>query len=108
MVPAFFLYLGSLSKPAYTHRMATTQITPAADAVLQVVTALPPEAQQEVLDFALFLQSRISAEDAAWDAALESTTPEQAAKIHARIASQREQATPLFDEQGKLAMGKPA
>ena len=87
--------------------MATTQITPAADAVRQVVAALPPDAQKEVLDFALFLQSRIASADDVWDATLESTTPEQVAKIRARIASQRAQATPLFDEEGKLTMGKP-
>lgn len=88
--------------------MATVQTTRAGEEVARIITALPPDAQKEVLDFALFLQARITAADDAWDAALENTTPEQAAKIRARIASQRAQATPLFDEQGNLAMGKPA
>jgi hypothetical protein len=88
--------------------MSSIQLTGISEEAARVISTLPADAQKEVLDFALFLQSRISAADEAWDAALESTTPEQAAKIRARIASQRAQATPLFDEQGQLTMGKTA
>jgi len=61
--------------------------------VARIVAALPESAALEVLHFAQFTAARVARE--AWDAALEGTTPEQAAKIRARIASQHAQATPL-------------
>ena len=68
-----------------------------------IVSALPPDAQREVLHFALFLQTRLA--DDAWDAALEETTDEQTARINTRIDSQRVQSTPLFNDTGKVAAG---
>jgi hypothetical protein len=78
--------------------------TPAIEQLVAVAQELPLEQLIEVLDFALFLQSRATTEaDAAWDEALENTTPEQAARIQARIESQRTRATPLFGASGKVS-----
>jgi len=76
-----------------------------ADDVIRMIANFPPEAQQEVLDFVVFVSERLrrTNTERAWDAALENTTPEQAARINARIESQRAQTTPLFDASGKVA-----
>jgi hypothetical protein len=80
------------------------------DVLVKTVESLPPEAQAEVLHFAEFLFAKFQRTqlDDAWDAALESTTPEQAARIRARIASQRMQATPLFNDMGKVTPPLPS
>jgi hypothetical protein len=91
------------------HTASQPNPAPAFEQLVAVAQELPPEQLSEVLDFALFLQSRATTEaDAAWDEALENTTPEQAARIQARIESQRAQATPLFDDSGKVAPPAPA
>jgi hypothetical protein len=85
--------------------MVAIQTTPMSE-IAEAVAELPASAQLEVLHFALFLKTQLANE--AWDAALESTTPEQAAKIRARIASQRAKTTPMFNELGKIAPPNPA
>jgi hypothetical protein len=85
--------------------MVAIQTTPMSE-IAVAVAELPTSAQLEVLHFALFLKTQLANE--AWDAALESTTPEQAARIRARIASQRAKTTPMFNELGKVAPPNPA
>ena len=82
--------------------------TPVEETVRAVQTLSPQAQQEEVLNFVVFLQTRLAVQNTAWDEALESTTTEQAARIRARIAGQRAQATPLFDANGDLNPPKPA
>lgn len=68
------------------------------------MATLPPEAQQEVLDFALFLQARIAAEDAKWDASFAST---DSAKLRAWLDEERagdQDLQPLFNDSGAPAV----
>ena len=56
------------------------------DELVHAVQALPPEAQREVLHFALFLQARIVSQDKAWDTAFAQTDP---AKLKAWLENDR-------------------
>ncbi len=69
-----------------------------------MIATLPPEAQKEVLDFALFLQSRITAQDAQWDAAFAETDP---AQLKAWMDSENagdEDLKPMFDDNGNIGL----
>lgn len=84
--------------------MATTQITPTADAVRQVLAVLPPDAQKEVLDFALFLQARIAAQDAKWETAFAET---DSARLKEWLDAEKagdEDLKPMFDEAGNITL----
>ena len=80
-----------------------TEVASVAQQLAQLVATLPADAVLEVLHFAEYTAAR-----ARWDVALESTTPEQTAKIRERIASQRTQATPLFNDAGEVAAPQQA
>ena len=94
----------SLINGEYTHDMATTPITPSVAEAARIIATLPPDAQKEVLDFALFLQSRIAAQDAQWDAAFaETDTAKLKAWLDAENASD-EDLKPMFDEAGNITL----
>ncbi len=72
----------------------------------QTVAQFPLDAQKQVIDFVALLKAKLrqqeSDADAKWDAAIESTTPEQLERIRTRVISQRSQAKPLFNAEGKI------
>ncbi len=73
--------------------------------LIAVIRTMPEDRAREVLDFALFLQARIAAEDAKWDAAFaatpESKFAEMAARVRAQVAAS--ETKPMFDAVGELA-----
>ncbi len=89
---------------AYTEDMAATQTTLPADEVSRVVATLPLDAQKEVLDFALFLQSRIAADDAQWESAFAET---DSAKLRAWLDVEKaddDDLQPMFDAAGNIVL----
>jgi hypothetical protein len=84
--------------------MVATPTTTTVEEIIRTMATLPPEAQKEVLDFALFLQTRITAEDAKWDAAFAATDP---AKLRAWLDAEKagdDDLRPMFDEAGEIAL----
>lgn len=84
--------------------MATVQTTGAGEEAARVIAALPPDAQKEVLDFALFLQARIAAQDAQWEAAFAET---DSARLKAWLDAEKaddEDLKPMFDEAGNITL----
>jgi hypothetical protein len=84
--------------------MATVQTTGPGEEAARVIAALPPEAQKEVLLFALFLQSRMTAQDAQWDAAFAETSPSQLRAWLEAEKSTDEDLKPMFDENGDMKL----
>jgi|GEM_PF-6109092 len=71
---------------------------------MQAVAALPNERVPEVIDFALFLQARITAEDAKWEASFAAT---DSAKLRAWLEAEKaddEDLRPMFDDVGNFAV----
>lgn len=62
--------------------------------LIAAIRAMPEERAREVLDFALFLQTRIAAEDAKWDASFAAT---DTAKLQAWLDAERARDTELTD-----------
>ena len=86
--------------------MPTTEQAPSLEQeLIAAIREMPEDRAREVLDFALFLQARIAAEDAKWDAAFaatpESKFAEMAARVRAQVAAG--EAKPMFDAVGELA-----
>jgi len=79
--------------------------------VVRAMATLPLEAQREVLDFALFVQARIAAEDAAWDETFATRADDVAAWVD-RITAEGGEPTGI-DASGEVlkplvAGGQPA
>jgi hypothetical protein len=84
--------------------IASVQTTGTGEEAARVIATLPPEAQKEVLDFALFLQARTTAQDAQWDAAIAETDP---AQLKAWLDSEKagdEDLKPMFDDNGNIGL----
>lgn len=84
--------------------MATVQLTGISEEAARVISTLPANAQKEVLDFALFLQARIVAQDAQWDAAFAET---DSARLKAWLDAEKaddEDLKPMFDEAGNITL----
>lgn len=85
-------------------------LAPQLETLAVTVAGFPAEAQQRVLEFVASVEAELrrqqAASNKAWDDALDNTTPAQAAKVLARVASQRGKASPLFDAEGKVAVPK--
>lgn len=65
---------------------------------MAVIRDMPEYHAREVLDFALFLQARIAAEDAKWDASFAATDSD---KLKAWLADEKaddNDLRPMFDE----------
>ena len=75
--------------------MPTTEPAPTIEqALVAVLREMPEDRAREVLDFALFLQARIAAEDAKWDAAFEAT---DTSKLQAWLDAERANDAELTD-----------
>ncbi len=84
--------------------MATVQTTRAGEEAARVIATLPPNAQSEVLDFVLFLQARIAAQDAQWEAAFAET---DTARLKEWLDAEKagdEDLKPMFDEAGNITL----
>jgi hypothetical protein len=71
-------------------------------AIIAVLREMPEDRAREVLDFALFLQARIWADDAKWDAAFATT---DSIKLKAWLDAERaadDDLQPMFDESGEF------
>jgi len=82
----------------------TIEAASLAQQLVQVVAALPDERVREVIDFALFLQARIAANDAKWEASFAAT---DSATLRAWLEAEKaddEDLRPMFDDVGNFAV----
>ena len=85
--------------------MPTTEQVPTLEQeLIAAIREMPDDRAREVLDFALFLQARIAAEDAKWNASFAAT---DSAKLKAWLDAEKaddEDLQPMFSESGEFAL----